>query len=171
MVEAVAALPTPVLAVMAGEVRAEGLELALACDLRLAARSARFAMPHLAEGRLPCCGGSQRLPRLVGLSAAFELFFAEGWDAERAEALGLVSEGVAAGELAGAGTRWAERLAEKAPIAARFLKEVVRRGMEVPLDQGLLIEEDAYLLLQTTEDRLEGIRAFLEKRPPRFKGK
>ncbi|MCZ6553895.1 MAG: enoyl-CoA hydratase-related protein [SAR324 cluster bacterium] len=171
MVEAVAALPTPVLAVMAGEVRAEGLELALACDLRLAARSARFAMPHLAEGRLPCCGGSQRLPRLVGLSAAFELFFAEGWDAERAEALGLLSEGVAAVELAGAGTRWAERLAEKAPIAARFLKEVVRRGMEVPLDQGLLIEEDAYLLLQTTEDRLEGIRAFLEKRPPRFKGK
>ena len=171
MVEAVAALPTPVLAVMAGEVRAEGLELALACDLRLAARSARFSMPHLAEGRLPCCGGSQRLPRLVGLSAAFELFFAEGWDAERAEALGLVSEAVAAGELAGAGTRWAERLAEKAPIAARFLKEVVRRGMDVPLDQGLLIEEDAYLLLQTTEDRLEGIRAFLEKRPPRFKGK
>ena len=170
-VEAVAALPMPVLALLEGPIAAEALELALACDLRLAGRGATFAMPHLAEGRLPCCGGSQRLPRLVGLSAAFELFLGAGWDSARALALGLITEAVPAERLAEEGARWAETIAAKAPIAARFLKEVVRRGLEVPLEQGLLIEEDAYLLLQTTEDRLEGIRSFLEKRPPRFRGK
>jgi enoyl-CoA hydratase/carnithine racemase len=170
-VEAVAALPMPVLAVLDGPVRGEALELALACDLRLASLDAAFVMPHLAEGRLPCCGGSQRLSRLVGLSAAFELFLSDGWQAERALRLGLITGAVPAEALAGEALRWADALAARAPIAARFLKEVVRRGMEVPLEQGLLIEEDAYLLLQTTEDRKEGIRAFLEKRPPRFRGK
>ena len=170
-VEAVAALPMPVLAVLNGPVRAEALELALACDLRLASRAASFAMPQLAEGRLPGCGGSQRLPRLVGLSAAYALLLGDDWNAERARELGLIQEAVAREQLAAEAERWAELLAAKAPIAARFLKEVVRRGMEVPLEQGLLIEEDAYLLLQTTEDRKEGIRAFLEKRPPRFRGK
>ena len=171
LVEAVAALPMPVLALLAGEIRAEALELALACDLRLAADDTRFSMPYLAQGRLPACGGSQRLPRVVGLSAAFELFFTGDWDAGRAHELGLINGVAAPGDLGAEGEQWCRALAGKAPVAARFLKEVVRRGLDVPLEQGLLIEEDAYLLLQTTEDRKEGIRAFLEKRQPRFKGK
>lgn len=170
LVGAVAALPMPVLAVLEGAVVAEALELALACDLRLASAAATFAMPQLAEGRLPCCGGSQRLPRLVGLSAAYELFLGAEWSAARAEALGLVTAVVPGTALAAEATRWAARLAAKSPFAARFLKEAVRRGLEVPLDQALLIEEDLYLLLQTTGDRKEGIRAFLAKRTPRFKG-
>ncbi len=171
LVDAVAALPMPVLALLAGEIRAEALELALACDLRLAAHNSRFAMPHLAQGRLPACGGSQRLPRLVGISGAFELFFAGDWDAGRAHELGLINGIASPGELAAEGDEWCRALAAKAPVAARFLKDAVRRGLDVPLEQGLLIEEDAYLLLQTTEDRKEGIRAFLEKRLPRFKGR
>lgn len=171
LVEAVAALPMPTLAVLDGAVTGESLELALACDLRLASTRASFAMPHLAEGRLPCCGGTVRLPRLIGLSAAFELFLGAGWNAERALALGLVNAIVPPDRLSSEARAWPEQLAGRAPIAARFLKEVLRRGMDVSLDEGLLIEEDAYLLLQTTEDRKEGIRAFLEKRPPRFRGK
>lgn len=170
LTEAVAALPMPVLALLAGPVAAESLELALAADLRLAADSARFAMPHLAQGRLPACGGSVRLPRLVGRSAAWSLFVGEEWDAPRAREMGLVSEAVPDDALAATGERWAQGLAVRAPIAARLLKQAVARGLEVPLEQGLLIEEDAYLLLQTSEDRKEGIRAFLDKRPPRFRG-
>jgi enoyl-CoA hydratase/carnithine racemase len=171
LVAAVAALPMPVLAVLDGPVEGEALELALACDLRLASQGATFAMPQLQENRLPSCGGSQRLPRLVGLSAAWALFLGQRWDAERALALGLVSEVVPSAELDAEASRWAALLAERAPIAARMLKDTVRRGLDVPLEQGLLIEEDAYLLLQTTEDRKEGIRAFLQKRKPRFEGR
>jgi enoyl-CoA hydratase len=171
LVEAVAALPMPVLAVLNGQVVAEGLELALAADLRLASDTATFAMPHLIEGRMPACGGTQRLPRLVGLSAAYALLLGETWDAARAEALGLVSAVAPQAGLDAEVARWTARLAEKAPLAARFLKESVRRGLDVSLDQGLLIEEDLYLLLQTTDDRKEGIRAFLEKRKAAFTGK
>ena len=111
------------------------------------------------------------MPRVVGISAAYELLLGETWACARADALGLVTGAVPRDRLAEEAARWAALLASKAPLAARFLKESVRRGLEVPLDEALLIEEDLYLLLQTTEDRKEGIRAFLEKRMPRFRGK
>jgi enoyl-CoA hydratase/carnithine racemase len=171
LVEAVAALPMPVLAALDGPIEGEGLELALACDMRLASDRATFAMPQLQQNRLPACGGSQRLPRLLGLSAAWGLLLGQRWDAERGLALGLVSEVVPAARLEAEARSWSASLAERAPIALRTLKETVRRGLDVPLEQALLIEEDAYLLLQTTEDRKEGIRAFLEKRKPRFDGR
>ena len=171
LVAITAALPMPVLAVLDGPVEAEALEWALACDLRLASQGAVFALPQLQENRLPSCGGSQRLPRLVGLSAAWALFLGQRWDAERALALGLVGEVVPSADLDAGVSRWAALLAERAPIAARVLKDTVRRGLDVSLEQGLLIEEDAYLLLQTTEDRKEGIRAFLQKRKPKFEGR
>jgi len=170
-VHALASLPMPVLAALSGAVEGEALELALACDLRLASADAAFAMPQLLQGRLPCCGGTQRLPRLVGLSAAWGLFLGQRWDSERALALGLVGAVVPAPEPMPESERIAAEIAARAPIALRTLKDTMRRGLDVPLDQALLIEEDAYLLLQTTEDRKEGIRAFLAKRKPKFEGR
>ena len=171
LVEAVAGLPMPSLAVLHGPVTGEGLELALATDLRLASSAASFAMPQLGQQRLPFCGGTQRLPRLVGVSAAFELFLGPGWDAARGLALGLVNGLAPVDQLEAETNRWVEDLTTKAPLATRYLKESVQRGMDLSLEQGLLIEEDLYLLLQTTEDRKEGIRAFLDKRRPRFTGR
>jgi len=167
----VAGLEQPVIGAINGDALGEGLELALSCDIRLASRGARFGLPQVVQGRIPMDGGTQRLPRIVGKAKALELVFTgETVTAEEALEIGLVSRVVAPEDLMAESLALAESLAAKAPIALRFAKEAVSKGLDLTLDQGLRLEADLYFLLHTTDDRTEGIRAFLEKRSPRFRG-
>ena len=167
----IAGLEQPVIAAINGDALGEGLELALSCDIRLASENAVFGLPHVTRGLIPMDGGTQRLPRIIGKGKALELIFTgETIGAAEALEMGLVSKVVAAGELAGEAETLAENLAGKAPVALRYAKEAIVKGLDLTLDQGLRLEADLYFLLHTTDDRSEGIRAFLEKRPPSFKG-
>lgn len=167
-----AALPRPVVAALHGDALSGGLELALACDLRVAAEDARFGLPEVNYGFLPMGGGTQRLPRLVGRSMALAMIL-DGAIIDAAEALriGLVNRVVPRKEVAAAAEEMARRIANGGPIALRYAKEAVHRGLEMTLEQGLRYETDLTVILQTTEDRAEGVRAFLEKRQPVFKGR
>jgi len=169
--EAIAAIRCPVLAAINGDALGPGLELALGCDVRLAASTARLGIPGAAQGEMPSDGGTQRLPRIVGRSKALEMLFTgETVTAPEAESIGLVSRSVSPEELMPAVRELARTLAERAPYSLKFAKEAVNKGMDLTVEQGLRLEADLYFLLQTTADRAEGIRAFLEKRKPRFRG-
>jgi enoyl-CoA hydratase len=171
-VEAVAGITRPVIAAIHGGAEAEGLELALACDLRVMARTARLCMPQLGSGRLPSHGGTQRLPRLIGRTRALDMLMTgRAMDAEEALATGLVSRLASRHGLAGAIEELVATLKAKGPIALRYAKEAVLNGSDLTTDQGMRLEEDLYVLLQTTQDRAEGIRAFLEKGKPVFRGR
>jgi enoyl-CoA hydratase len=164
-------LPQPVIAVLGGDAGGAGLDLALACDLRLAHAGARFAMPL--AGDCGWFGGTQRLPRLVGRSRATEmLLLGESVSADTALEWGLVN--AVAEDLAALQSQ-AERLclaiAARGPLAVRYAKEAINRGFDLPLDQALRYETDLTVILQTTDDRAEGVRAFLEKRQPSFRGR
>jgi enoyl-CoA hydratase/carnithine racemase len=170
-VAAIAAITVPVVAAIAGDAIAEGAELALACDLQVASSRARFAFPQIAQGRLPRHGASQRLPRAVGRTRAFDLLLT-GRHVGAAEAarIGLVSHVVPAARLQPAVRELVNTLRAKGPVALRLAKEAVLKGSDLTLDQGIRLEQDLYVLLQTTSDRAEGVRAFLQKRPPKFRG-
>lgn len=170
--EPLAALPQPVVAATSGAAVSAGLELALACDIRVAAEDARYAFPEAALGLLPLAGGAARLARAAGRAAALEMLLT-GREIDAAEALrlGLVNRVVAKTALAAEAAAIAGRIAERGPIATRFAKEAVIRGGGLTLEQALRYETDLTVLLQTTEDRAEGVRAFVEKRPPRFQGR
>jgi enoyl-CoA hydratase/carnithine racemase len=171
-IAALGGLTVPVIAAIGGDALAEGAELALACDLRIAAGRARFAFPHIAEGRLPRHGATQRLPRIVGRTRALELLISgRVIRAREAERIGLVSEVVEPAKLDTAVRRTLETLSAKGPIALRLGKEAVLKGADLTLEQGIRLEQDLYVLLQTTADRGEGIDAFLAKRPPKFRGR
>ncbi|MFC1986999.1 enoyl-CoA hydratase/isomerase family protein [Chloroflexota bacterium] len=168
---AVASIEQPVIAAINGDAMGEGLELALSCDIRLSSVNARFGLPQMASGLIPMGGGTQRLPRIIGRTKAMELILtAETINAEEALEIGLVSQVVSQEKLASEAENLAQTIASKAPIASRYAKEAVNKGMNLTLEQGLRLEADLYLLLHTTADRTEGIKAFLQKRPPRFKG-
>jgi enoyl-CoA hydratase len=167
----IAGIDRPVIAAINGDALGQGLELALACDIRVAARKAKFGFPQVALGLMPVDGGTQRLPRIVGKGKALELIFtAETISAKEAFEIGLVSKVVTGKELAAEVQTLAQTMVSKAPIALRYIKEAVNKGLDLTVDQGLRLEADLYFLLHTTADRTEGIRAFLEKRPPQFKG-
>jgi enoyl-CoA hydratase len=167
-----ARLPQPVIAAINGDAYSAGLELALACDVRLAAEEARFACPETGHGVIPWAGGTQRLPRIVGRGKALEMLLTgEAVDAREALRVGLVSQVVPRGRLVAGAEALAGRIAARGPIAVRYGKEAVSRGLDMTLEQALRYETDLTIILQTTEDRAEGVRAFLEKRTPRFKGK
>lgn len=169
---AIASIDRPVIAAINGDALAQGLELALSCDIRLASQRARFGFPQVAFGLIPMDGGTQRLPRIVGKSKALELTLtAETISAEEAFEIGLVSKVVSPENLASEVDALADTIASKAPIALRYIKEAVNKGIDLTLEQGLRLEADLYFLLHTTADRTEGVKAFLEKRPPKFKGK
>lgn len=169
--DALAEVPQPTVAAIRGEAHSAGLELALACDIRVAAEDATFAMPETADGLVPRGGGTQRLPRAVGRAQALRLLLTgEMIDAAEALRIGLVSEVVAAEELADAAGAVAEAIASRGPLATRFAKEAIRRGVEVPLAEGLRLELELTVLLQTTADRAEGVSAFVERRDPDFTG-
>ena len=170
--KAVASIDRPVIAAINGDALGQGLELALSCDIRIASNKARFGFPEVASGLIPMDGGTQRLPRIVGRGKALELIFtAETINADEALEIGLVSKVVAQKDLASEVEGLAQSIASKAPIALRYIKEAVSKGLDLTLEQGLRLEADLYFLLHTTADRTEGIRAFLEKRTPKFKGK
>ena len=168
---AIAGMDRPVIAAINGDALGQGLELALSCDIRIASDKARFGFPEIARGLIPVDGGTQRLPRIVGRGKAMELILtAETIDAEEALAIGLVNKVVNSEALASEAESLAKTIAGNAPIALRYAREAVNKGLDLTLEQGLRLEADLYLLLHTTADRTEGITAFLAKRPPRFKG-
>jgi enoyl-CoA hydratase/carnithine racemase len=171
-VAAIAALRVPVVAVLHGETLDCGLELALACDLRIAADGSRIGLTQVARGELPHHGGTQRLPRVVGRGRALNmLLLAETLTAREALAVGLVDQVVPRRGLARAASRLAATLAERAPIAQRLAKEALRAANDLPLLEGLRLEGDLYVLLQSTLDRDAGIASFRVRRKPQFTGR
>ncbi len=168
---AVAAVNCPVIAAINGDALGAGLELALSCDIRTSSENARFGFPETSYGLIPGGGGTQRLPRIVGRGKATEMILiAEPLDAREAYRIGLISKVVPGDKLAEEAKEIAKRLASRAPIAVRYAKEALNKGMDMTLEQGLRLEADLSFLLQSTGDRAEGIRAFLEKRTGHFKG-
>ena len=171
LVGSVAGLKVPVLGAINGDAIGLGLELALACDIRIGTRGARFGLPAVSRGSMPSAGGTQRLPRLVGYGKAAEMILTGALvDAEEACRIGLLTRLVAPDALMGAALTMAGEMASKSPLALAYVKEALQKGMDLTLDQGMRMELDLYLLLFTTGDRREGITAFKEKRKPRFKG-
>jgi enoyl-CoA hydratase/carnithine racemase len=171
-VAALAAITKPVVAAVRGRAVGLGAELALAADLRVASRDAGFEFPDVSQGRVPCFGATQRLPRLVGRARALEMVLCGArTTAVAAAKLGLVSRLVTSGRLDEAVRELVAQLGRQGPLALVLAKEAVRRAGDLTLADGLRLEEDLYVLLQTTDDRREGIRSFLEKRPPRFRGR
>ena len=162
----------PIIAAIGGHCFGGGLELALACDIRIAAADSRLGLTEVDLAIIPGGGGTQRLPRLVGRGKALEMILtAARIDAAEALRIGLVERVVPAGEALPAARELASSLAAKAPVALRYAKEAVVKGLELPLADGVRLETDLATLLRTTEDRVEGARAFLEKREPRWQGR
>ena len=167
----IGAVEKPVVALLNGDVIDHGLELALACDFRLAVAGARFGMTQVTRGAMPWDGGTQRLPRVVGRAWAADLLLTGRLiDAQEALDIGLVHEVHPADRLMERGEQLTRSLAALAPIAARYAKETVLKGMDMTLEQGMRLEMDMNLILQTTLDRAEGIASFLERREPKFTG-
>lgn len=165
-------LELPVIAAINGDAFSAGLELALACDIRVASTAARFAFPETEFGLIPLAGGTQRLPRTIGRGRALSMILlGQVIDAATALDWGLVNAVTGPEALAGEVERIAGVIAARGPIAERFAKEAVQNGVEMPLARALRYELDLTVLLQTTEDRAEGVRAFAEKRPPDFQGR
>jgi enoyl-CoA hydratase len=148
-----------------------GCELALACDLRIASDTAIFGLPEPSLGIIPGAGGTQRLPRIVGLGRAKEMILTGArWDASQALAYGLVSEVVPAAELEAAARRLAARVLALGPLAVRLAKMALNASTQMPLGAGLVYESTAQAITFASADKEEGTSAFLEKRPPRFTG-
>jgi len=161
----------PVIARLQGYVFGVGLELALACDFRVAAEDVQLALPEATIGMIPGSGGTQRLARMVGLGRAKDIVLrGRRVGAEEALALGLVTRVVAAGELDAAVSELVGELSRHSPLALRMAKRVLNAAYEGPLQLGLEVEGLAYGLLRQTRDFREGVEAFGEKRPPRFTG-
>ena len=171
-VAAVARITKPVVAVLAGPAAGLGAELALAADIRLARAGVSLRFRDDNAGPMPCFGATQRLPRLVGRTRALELLLLdEPITAAAAAEWGLLSGVFPARRLPAAVRDLRNALARRAPLALALAKEAVMRATEMPLAEGIRMEQDLYVLLQTTEDRAEGVRGFVEKRTPRFRGR
>jgi enoyl-CoA hydratase/carnithine racemase len=162
----------PVIAIIEGNAIGAGFELSLACDIRIASEDAVFALPDVSMGRVPSAGATARLPRLAGRGLAAEMILlGQRIDGRRAAAAGLANVALPRSGVRECAERLAEAIAAQGPIAVRYAKEALLRGLEMPLDDALRYETDLTVILQTTADRAEGVRAFLEKRPPTFEGR
>lgn len=148
-----------------------GLETALACDIRIASEKAKFGQPEINLGIIPGAGGTQRLPRIIGYGNAM-LLLTTGKiiDANEAKTLGLVQDVVPEGELMDHAILLADEIAKKPPVALAFIKDSVKRGRDMPLDLALEYEMRLFSILFSTEDQKEGMKAFIEKREPIFRG-
>jgi enoyl-CoA hydratase len=148
-----------------------GCEVALACDLRIAASNAVFGLPEPSLGIIPGAGGTQRLPRIVGLGRAKEMILTGArWDAARALEAGLVSRVVAPGDLMSAARAWADQVLALGPLAVKLAKAALNASSQMPLAAGLVFESTAQAITFESADKLEGTTAFLEKRKPVFRG-
>lgn len=162
----------PLICAINGFAMGGGLELALACDIRIAADNAQFALSEVRIGSIPGAGGTQRLPRAVGGSnAMLMLLTGDRVDAAEALRIGLVSKVVPQAELLATATAIAQRIAQNAPLAVRAVKRLVQQGMDMPLPVAIDTERYVFGLMRDTEDRIEGRRAFQEKRAPNYQGK
>lgn len=163
--------PWPVIAAVNGYALGGGFELALACDLRVAAEEAKFGFPETGLGIIPAAGGTQRLPRYVGWGRAKEIIFTGDMiDARRAEELGLVSRVVPRAEVMDAARELAEKILTRGPLAIRLAKLALNVAARAGLDAGLQVERLAQTILFESKDKQEGTTAFLEKRKPKFRG-
>lgn len=170
-IQTVADLTVPSVACLGGDAIGPAWELALACDLRIAAGNAQIGSPEITWGRMPSSGGTQRLARLIGAARATEmLLLGEVVDAATALQRGLLHCVTASGDPDLGLETLLEPLRDAAPLALSYVKEAVHHGMELSLVDGLRLEADLAVLLQSTRDRAEGISAFLERRKPRFEG-
>lgn len=169
---AIDTFPKPIIAMINGYCLGGGCELALACDIRIASETASFGQPEINLGIIPGGGGTQRLTRLVGEGKAMEMILSgDIIDANSAYAIGLVNNVFPADQLEAKTMDLANRIAEKSPIALSLAKEAVKLASRSSLDEGLRREVDLFALCFSTEDKNEGVSAFLEKRKPAFTGK
>lgn len=167
-----AAFPKPVVAMINGFCLGGGCELAASCDIRVASERARFGQPEINLGLLPGGGGTQRLPRLIGMGHAMKLCLTgEMIDAAEALRIGLVETVVPPEELRRTTLALASKIAEKSPVALRLVKEALRSSERLGIDDGIVYERDLFALAFATEDKAEGVRAFLAKEPPKWRGR
>ncbi len=170
--EAMSRCEQPIIAAINGYALGGGCELAMCCDIRIASEQAQLGLTEVTLGIIPGGGGTQRLPRLIGRGKALELILTgKRLAAHEALRLGLVEQVVPHDHLMVAVEELVQTIISRAPLAVKFAKEAIVRGLELPLEEGLKVEAELSILLRTTEDRMEGARAFKEKRPPRFKGR
>ena len=170
--QAMSRCEAPIIAAINGYALGGGCELAMCCDMRVASDQAQLGLTEVTLGIIPGGGGTQRLPRLVGQGKALELILTgRRIDAPEALRLGLVEQVVPHDQLKLAVEDLAQTIVSRAPLAVKYAKEAIVRGRELPLTEGLKVEAELYTLLRTTEDRMEGARAFQERRPPQFKGR
>jgi enoyl-CoA hydratase len=164
--------PKPLIAAINGFCLGGGCEFAMACDIRIASDKARLGQPEVNLGILPGGGGTQRLPRLVGLGTAFRLLYTGDLiKADEALRIGLVDEVVPANELMARARALADSIAEKSPVALRLIKAAVRASIRTPLDEGLRHEQTLFGLVFSSEDKAEGVDAFINKRKAEFTGR
>lgn len=169
---AVDTFPKPIIAMINGFCLGGGCELALGCDMRFASETALIGQPEINLGLIPGGGGTQRMTRLVGEGKSMEMILTgDAVDAETAFKIGLVDRVFPAAELVAKTMEIANKIAEKSPIAVRLAKEAIKSASRSNLDEGLRREIDLFALCFSTEDKTEGVRAFLEKRKPEFKGR
>jgi E-phenylitaconyl-CoA hydratase len=165
-------LAKPILAAINGMALGGGLELALLCDIRIAARNATFALPEAKIGSMPGSGGTQRLSRIIGMGRAMHLALSgDRINADEALQMGLISQVVEPTELTATALRLAERIADNAPLSVQMTRKAIRDGLDMPMTQGLALERTLFTIIRDTQDRAEGRLAFSEKRKPDFKGR
>ncbi len=170
--DALAAFPKPIIAAIHGYCLGGGSELALACDVRVADRTARFSQAEIRIGLIPGAGGTQRLARLVGPGQALRIALTGDMvEAEEAHRIGLVEVLVDEGRHLEKAVELAGRMARWSPVSLRLIKQSVRAAMETPLSAGLELEKELFLAAFASEDGREGVRAFIEKRTPEFRGR
>ena len=164
-------LPKPTIAAISGYALGAGCEVALCCDFRIAAENVIMGLPEITLGIIPGAGGTQRLPRLVGIGQATELVFTgEMIKADKAEQIGLINKVVSLDQLETKAQELALKLMERPALALRAAKTAIKKGLNVSLKEGLQIEQDLFCMLFGTEDQKEGMAAFLENRKANFKG-
>lgn len=170
--DVMAAYPKPVIAMINGFCLGGGCELAMSCDLRVASEKARFGQPEINLGLIPGGGGTQRMSRLVGLGHTMRLVLSgELIAATEAKEIGLVEMVVAAEELREKTIELAAKIASKSPLTLSIAKQAVRAGEQLPIEDGIKYERDLFCLAFSTEDKKEGVEAFLQKRPAEWKGR
>jgi len=163
-------LKQPLIAALPGYVLGSGVEIACLCDIRIASEDAVFGLPEVSLGMIPAAGGTQTVPRMIGRGKALQfLLTSDRIDAQEAFRIGLVSMVVSREELYPTADRVAQKLLSHGPIALRYAKEAINRGLDLTLDEGLTLERKLAQIVAKTEDAAEGIKALMEKRLPQFK--